>query len=141
MASVAPESTGPVTSSSEAPQLLRIPTWIDVSIHGVPAIVLVIGKPRPLRGPIACPVAHTISCAMAVDFFFRENKYRPPVSTWGAVVLSMVAGSAYSVWVEHCASYNNRCKSSFLVFTSSLAKTDIQSRTRSCHRILSERGS
>ncbi|KAJ9092621.1 hypothetical protein QFC19_008659 [Naganishia cerealis] len=90
MASFSNDTSGPVTSSSEAPQLLRIPTWIDVSIHGVPAIVLVI------------------------DFFFREKKYRPPVSTLGAIILSIIAGSAYSVWVEHCATYNDRFPYPFL---------------------------
>ena len=43
MADITNDTSGPVTSSSSAPQLLRIPTWIDVCIHGVPAVVLVIG--------------------------------------------------------------------------------------------------
>jgi hypothetical protein len=45
-----------------------------------------------------------------IDFFVREKKYRPPVSTWGAILLSAIAGSAYTVWVEYCASYNERCE-------------------------------
>ncbi|KAI5453096.1 hypothetical protein NCC49_006125 [Naganishia albida] len=90
MADVSKDTSGPVTSSSSAPQLLRIPMWIDVCIHGVPAVVLVI------------------------DFFVREKKYKPPVSTWGAVVLSAIAGSAYTVWVEYCASYNDRFPYPFL---------------------------
>ncbi|KAJ9102343.1 hypothetical protein QFC21_002743 [Naganishia friedmannii] len=90
MASFNNDTTGPPSSSSEAPQLLRIPTWIDVSIHGVPAIVLVI------------------------DFFIREKKYRAPVSTWGAIILSAIAGLAYSIWVEHCAAYNDRFPYPFL---------------------------
>jgi hypothetical protein len=44
MADISKDTSGPVTSSSSAPQLLRIPMWIDVCIHGVPAVVLVIGK-------------------------------------------------------------------------------------------------
>jgi hypothetical protein len=113
MASFNNDTSGPPSSSSDAPQLLRIPTWIDVSIHGVPAIVLVIGKSyyihyiKVLR-PLTLPA---FSKHESADFFFREKKYRAPVSTWGAIILSAIAGLAYSIWVEHCAAYNDRCKS------------------------------
>lgn len=50
---------------------------------------------------------HTVP---TTEFYFREKKYRPPVSTIGAIGLSAFAGLAYSIWVEHCAAHNGTCE-------------------------------
>ena len=45
---------------------------------------------------------------------FLEKKFKPPQSTYGATVLAVSFGTAYSVWVEHCAKINGSFPYPFL---------------------------
>ncbi len=53
---------------------------------------------------------HLLKLDRLPDFFLRERKYKPPVSTYGAVILAGTAAVAYGLWAEYCASYNGTCK-------------------------------
>ncbi|KAK4687737.1 hypothetical protein P7C73_g2395, partial [Tremellales sp. Uapishka_1] len=79
--------------SAESDGLFRIPLWMDLSMHAVPAIALVI------------------------DFFAIEPKFLPPVSNQYAPVLALSWGAIYSTWVEHCASINGRFPYPFLTMS------------------------
>ncbi|KAI0673054.1 FAR-17a/AIG1-like protein [Trametes maxima] len=76
-----PEETTP-TSSSLVPEPTRLPLQVDLALHAAPAI------------------------SMFIDFYFFEKKYSKTASRWGSITLMALAGSWYSTWVEHCASYN-----------------------------------
>ncbi|WVQ70249.1 uncharacterized protein L199_008475 [Kwoniella botswanensis] len=82
-------SPEPSSSNAEDP-LFRIPLLMDLSMHALPAVALII------------------------DFFFLERKYKPPASTIGAFALAASFGTAYSLWVEHCASINGSFPYPFL---------------------------
>ncbi|WVW83274.1 hypothetical protein I302_105293 [Kwoniella bestiolae CBS 10118] len=82
-------SSEPSSSGAEDP-LFRIPLLMDLSMHALPAVALII------------------------DFFFLERKYKPPASTFGALALAATFGTAYSLWVEHCASINGSFPYPFL---------------------------
>lgn len=88
-------------SSQVSDGLFRIPLWMDLSLHAVPAIVLLIGIFLPFRtkDPLS---------AIFLDFFFIEKRFQRPMSTIGATALAISFGSAYSLWVEHAASVNGR---------------------------------
>ncbi|KAI0636804.1 FAR-17a/AIG1-like protein [Trametes polyzona] len=76
-----PEATTP-TSSDRVPEPARLPLSVDLALHAAPAV------------------------SMFIDFYFFERRYSKSVSRWGSIVLAALAGSWYSWWVEHCASYN-----------------------------------
>lgn len=81
---------GEPSSSDDAPELFRIPLWIDISLHLVPAVVL------------------------AIEFFVREKRYKAPMSTVGALIACGILSASYTVWVEHAASINGRFPYPFL---------------------------
>ncbi|WVQ77961.1 hypothetical protein IAT38_000042 [Cryptococcus sp. DSM 104549] len=84
-------ASAPEPSSHGAePDLFRIPLWMDLSMHALPAVSLLF------------------------DFFLLERKYPKPFSTYGAFALAAVFGSVYGVWVEHCAGINGAFPYPFL---------------------------
>ncbi|KAI0692395.1 FAR-17a/AIG1-like protein [Cytidiella melzeri] len=70
------------SSSSEVPQLLRIPLGLDLSLHAFPGI------------------------ALLLDFYLLEVKYSQSHARYGAAAVATLAGTWYGWWVEYCASYN-----------------------------------
>ncbi|KGB74197.1 hypothetical protein I307_06152 [Cryptococcus deuterogattii 99/473] len=81
---------GAPSSSDAGLSLFRIPLWIDLSMHLVPAI------------------------ALLIDFFLLEKKYPKPFSTYVALFLAAAFGTSYGIWVEHCASINGAFPYPFL---------------------------
>ena len=81
----APE-VGEWGASSEAPDLIRIPLSLDLSLHAVPGTALIL------------------------DFFLFEKKYPKSQARRGGAIVAIAASLWYSCWVEHCASYNGVCK-------------------------------
>ncbi|GFZ46314.1 hypothetical protein JCM24511_04561 [Saitozyma sp. JCM 24511] len=77
-------------STASADLLFRIPLWMDFSMHALPAISLLI------------------------DFFLFERRYKPPASTRGATLLAVCFGTTYSLWVEYCATINEKFPYPFL---------------------------
>ena len=51
---------------------------------------------------------------ITLDFFLIEKRYTRPMSTLGATALSLSVGSAYSLWIEHCATINGQFPYPFL---------------------------
>ncbi|WRT66975.1 uncharacterized protein IL334_003940 [Kwoniella shivajii] len=84
------QNTQEPSASDNADPLFRIPLTMDLSMHLVPAVVLLL------------------------DFFVLEKKFKPPVSNYGSLLLAGAFGTAYSVWVEHCASINGSFPYPFL---------------------------
>ena len=82
----APE-VGEWGASSEAPDLIRIPLSLDLSLHAVPGTALIL------------------------DFFLFEKKYPKSQARRGGAIVAIAASLWYSCWVEYCASYNGICKS------------------------------
>nr|XP_031858838.1 uncharacterized protein CI109_005793 [Kwoniella shandongensis]KAA5525910.1 hypothetical protein CI109_005793 [Kwoniella shandongensis] len=78
------------SSAEGMDSLFRIPLWMDISMHLVPALALI------------------------ADFFLLERKFRPPQSTYGALLLATTFGIAYGFWAEHCASINGQFAYPFL---------------------------
>ncbi|ORY25722.1 FAR-17a/AIG1-like protein [Naematelia encephala] len=78
------------SSIPQADLLFRIPLWMDLSMHALPAAVLLL------------------------DFFALERRYTPPASTFGAPILAFTFGGAYANWIEHCASINGKFPYPFL---------------------------
>ncbi|KAK8869955.1 hypothetical protein IAR55_000524 [Kwoniella newhampshirensis] len=83
-------SSSEPSSSGGQELLFRIPLWMDISMHLAPALALI------------------------ADFFILERKFRPPVSTYGALLLATTFGTAYGFWAEHCASINGNFAYPFL---------------------------
>ena len=114
------ESSTPEPSSSDKTLLFRIPLWMDISMHLLPAVALTI-RASKLPSPIPrCLARYTpldnqaIKHKLISDFFLLEKRYNPPASTAGATTLAVSFGAAYSVWVEHCAKQNGRFPYPFL---------------------------
>jgi len=75
----------PASDSANAPEIpsfVRIPLWIDLSLHATPAL------------------------SILVDFFFFESKYRWKDVQVGAPITTVAFGLGYSLWVEHCGKIN-----------------------------------
>ncbi|CAD6566640.1 MAG: hypothetical protein TREMPRED_002876 [Tremellales sp. Tagirdzhanova-0007] len=87
-------------SSQTADLLFRIPLWMDLSMHAVPALVLLLGK--------------SFHTTVPRYFFFVERRYTRPSSTVGAASLAVSFGTVYSLWVEYCATINGRFPYPFL---------------------------
>jgi hypothetical protein len=74
---------------------------MDLSMHAVPAVVLLFGE-LPFLG-----LKRTEIDAVCPDFFFLEKRYKAPASTVYAPLVAITFGTAYSAWVEHCATMND----------------------------------
>lgn len=82
-----PKDPNTVPSSSLAQsELTRIPLSTDLALHALPAITMII------------------------DFFLFERRYPKSWVNRAAPLMCVAAGFGYSVWVEHCKSYNGTCK-------------------------------
>ncbi|KIP08177.1 hypothetical protein PHLGIDRAFT_127207 [Phlebiopsis gigantea 11061_1 CR5-6] len=79
-------------SSSEAPDFIRIPLALDLSLHAVPGTALIL------------------------DFFLFEKKYPKSQAQRGGAIVAIAASLWYSCWVEYCASYNGVFPYPFLTF-------------------------
>ena len=73
-------------NATEIPPFVRIPLWIDLSLHATPAL------------------------SILVDFFFFESKYRWKDVQVGAPMTTAAFALWYSLWVEHCGKINGACK-------------------------------
>jgi hypothetical protein len=80
-----PGELGP-TSSSEAPDLIRIPFSLDLCLHAAPGV------------------------ALLLDFYLFEKRYLKAQTRYGAAAVTALASVGYASWVEHCASYNKICE-------------------------------
>ncbi|KAL7422239.1 hypothetical protein Q5752_002885 [Cryptotrichosporon argae] len=85
-----PEPSAVAAGDAPADLLFRIPLWMDLSMHALPALALVF------------------------DFFIFERRFRPPYSTLGAVALAGTFGTAYALWIEHAAVVNGKFPYPFL---------------------------
>ena len=74
------------SSSSKAPDLIRIPLKLDIALHAAPGTTLLL------------------------DFFIFEQKYTKDYAQQGGAIVAALAGLWYSCWVEYCASVNGICK-------------------------------
>jgi hypothetical protein len=83
--------------------------WIDLSLHAVPVLALLAGE-RVIS--LSTYIEQMLIRPLSPDFFLRERKYKPPVSTYGAVILAAFSALAYGAWAEYCASHNGTCKPS-----------------------------
>lgn len=79
------------SSSNAMPKLLRLPLSHDLALHAVPGAALIL------------------------DFVLFEKKYGKSEVTFGAPLITVLAGLWYACWVEYCASYNGTCKCWFPV--------------------------
>ncbi|TFK54970.1 hypothetical protein OE88DRAFT_1653557 [Heliocybe sulcata] len=82
--------TTPPTSSSEAPQLMRIPLEMDLALHASPALSLL------------------------ADFLLFEKKYGRNETVYVAPVLAALFGFFYANWVEYLAKFNGSFPYPFL---------------------------
>ncbi|WVR05049.1 hypothetical protein IAU60_002061 [Kwoniella sp. DSM 27419] len=80
----------PASAEAVGDGLFRIPLWMDMSMHLLPAVALIL------------------------DFFILEKKFHPPSSTIGALLLAASFGAGYSIWIEHCATINGAFPYPFL---------------------------
>ncbi|EIN07454.1 hypothetical protein PUNSTDRAFT_89781 [Punctularia strigosozonata HHB-11173 SS5] len=78
------------TSSSEVPELLRIPVSMDLALHAVPAVTLLF------------------------DFYLFETKFSSYEVKQRATIVAATWCLWYSSWVEYCASYNGSFPYPFL---------------------------
>lgn len=76
--------SSPPSSSAEL-GLVRIPLWIDLALHAMPALALV------------------------VDFMLFEVKYSRKAVVLNAPIATSLFAVWYSCWVEHCAKINGTC--------------------------------
>lgn len=51
-----------------------------------------------------------IDLARLAEFFVREKKYRPPVSTVGAVIYTVLFSVAYTGWIEYQGASDGKCE-------------------------------
>jgi hypothetical protein len=101
--------------------------WIDLSLHAVPVLALLAGE-RVIS--LSTYIEQMLIRPLSPDFFLRERKYKPPVSTYGAVILAAFSALAYGAWAEYCASHNGTCKPSLAskvswVFTDRFGETNL----------------
>ncbi|EPQ58200.1 hypothetical protein GLOTRDRAFT_110070 [Gloeophyllum trabeum ATCC 11539] len=82
--------TTPPTSSTEAPQLMRIPLKMDLALHAAPGVSLL------------------------ADFMFFERKYDQQTALYAAPVLAALSGALYGTWVEYLAKFNGSFPYPFL---------------------------
>ena len=82
--------------------LFRIPLWMDLSMHALPAMALMLGGSRMSQS------------RLMVDFLVLETPYTPPSSNIYAPLLAFAFGSAYPLWIEHCATINGQFPYPFL---------------------------
>jgi len=90
--------------------------WICRSMRFLPSSFLLV---RP------CPSSLISLTSGVIDFFLMEKRYKPPMSTIGATALAVSFGSAYSIWVEHCATINGRFPYPFLRLMSQGQRVDL----------------
>jgi hypothetical protein len=122
----------PTTASADL--LFRIPLWMDFSMHALPAISLLIGKssgslrlltsllpghPDPPMSTSSTTESSRVDhwsprLTSLADFFLFERRYKPPASTRGATLLALCFGTSYSLWVEYCATINEKFPYPFL---------------------------
>jgi predicted outer membrane lipoprotein len=104
-------AAGPGTGTNAEPTnqtgdlLFRIPLWMDLSMHLLPAVALIIGNFFHLS---------FMNPKLISDFFVLEEKFRPPASTIGAPMLAASFGLVYSLWIEHAATINHKFPYPFL---------------------------
>ena len=104
-------AAGPGTGTNAEPTnqtadlLFRIPLWMDLSMHLLPAVALILGQS-----------SYSVFWAsrLPADFFVLEEKFRPPASTIGAPMLAVSFGVVYSLWIEHAATINQKFPYPFL---------------------------
>jgi hypothetical protein len=94
-------ATNAEPTNQTADLLFRIPLWMDLSMHLLPAVALIIGT-----SPFAPKLIS--------DFFVLEEKFRPPASTTGAAALAGSFGLIYSAWIEHASAINGKFPYPFL---------------------------
>jgi len=107
-------------TNQTADLLFRIPLWMDLSMHLLPAIALIIG----MSHSSLLSTIHFFSSdlllnvylelALMIDFFVLEKKFKPPASTKGANALATGFGLVYALWIEHAATINHKFPYPFL---------------------------
>jgi hypothetical protein len=104
-------------TNQTADLLFRIPLWMDLSMHLLPAITLIIGMSDPSQSIPLSPgllLNFYLELALMIDFFVLEKKYKPPASTKGANALATGFGLVYALWIEHAATINHKFPYPFL---------------------------
>ena len=73
-------------NSTEITPLVRLPLWIDLALHAIPAL------------------------SILADFFLFELKYQSKDVQVGAPITAAAFALWYGFWVEHCGKINGVCK-------------------------------